>query len=129
MWVAALAVGACAELPIPPALGGPTVTCQDPPTITITDAAGRESNLPIRLTCEPAVAAARAAAGAIAASSIDFRYGNACPGRIPCPFAPEGDRGHVVFTTPAGDIVVTVWVDDRGVLHADPPQPFPSDGF
>lgn len=117
----ALLVGGCSAVPIPPALGGPTVTCEDPPAVTITDASGRESKLPVRLTCGPAVAAARATVGAIAIGSIEFRYGIYCPAMESCPFAGP-DRAHVIFHTPrAGDdVIVPLWIDGGGVLHTDP---------
>jgi hypothetical protein len=127
--VAALLLSACSELAFPKLVDVPIVTCQDPPTMTTTDASGREINVPVRLTCAVAVAAARGVAGSLAATSIEFRYGNACPGMMSCPFAGP-DRGHVIFhgTSHDRDQVVSVWVDDRGLVHADPPVPFPSDG-
>ncbi len=130
----AAAVGACAdEAPSPSPRPSPSLTCQGPPTVTLTDAAGRESIVPITLTCDAAIAALGPALASAPAPvlSLEFGYGRYCPpGRRCGPFAMDAlNTGYVVVTFEGAPTqVATVGTDASGQtillnIELAPPEP------
>ena len=86
------------------------------------------SPIPVTLTCEAAVAAARALAGpGVVADRIEFAYGYYCPPGYFC-VASGPNEGHVIFRRPAPgpDLVVQVSADPAGRVTAQGPVPVPT---
>ncbi len=96
------------------------------PTSAGTDASG--SPIPVTLTCENAVAAARGVVGSDPAIAyIEFDYLFWCPPGDFCVWSGFND-GHVIFhmNGKRPDIVVDVMADEAGRVKASSPQPMPS---
>lgn len=103
----------------------PKVVCQ--PNNTVLDA--DPSHLPaITLTCENAVAAAKAVVGPDpTVVSIEFGWGRWCPPGAACiPFIPN--EGWVIFHRSGGlpDLLVSVTADASGKVTAAAPTPLPA---
>lgn len=107
-----------------PAVVCPTSVWTPPPNIE-----------PITLTCENAVAAAKAVVGPDpSVVKIEFRFGQWCPPGYACPLAMVAvlNGGYVVFSRTGGrDLVVVVRADKAGKVTAAnavpiPPFPIPS---
>ena len=78
------------------------MSCERPPTVTVSDEGGRESVMPVMLTCGAALDALAPALADPPAPvlSLDFGYGRYCPPGVRCgPFSALGlDQGFVVVT-------------------------------
>jgi hypothetical protein len=137
--VAALAAAACSPTQPTPKLTAsaePTVTASAEPTPessavalepTIdchTSAWTPPPNIgPITLTCENAVAAAKAVLGPDpSVTSIEFRFGQWCPPDRPCLAIAVLNGGYVIFHRKTGaDLVVIVRADKNGKVTAANP--------
>jgi hypothetical protein len=96
------------------------------PTSAGTDDSG--SPIPVALTCENAVAAAKAVVGPDPAiADIEFDYGRWCPPGYFCVMSTMND-GHVIFHMKGvrPDILVSVVADEAGKVTTSNPQPMPS---
>ena len=99
---------------------------QSAPSSAGTDPSG--SPIPVTLTCENAVAAAKAVvAPDPAIAYIEFDYGRWCPPGFFCVMSTMND-GHVIFHVNGlrPDILVQVVADEAGRVTASSPQPMPS---
>jgi hypothetical protein len=102
-----------------PVAGKPTVNCPEP-------AWTPPPNIgPITLTCENAVAAARAVFGSDrAVTAIEFYRGLWCQPDAPCLAMAVLNGGYVIFRRPTqSDLVVVVKADKDGNVNADRPVP------
>lgn len=117
------------QSPFPTTAAAPKVVCdRSAPTSAGTDDSG--SPIPITLSCENAVAAAKAVVGPDSASAyIEFDYFFWCPPGAFCAMSTWND-GHVIFHMRGlrPDVVVQVVADDAGRVTASSPQPMPSVG-
>ncbi len=114
----ALLLAGCSSVNVTPA-ASPAVTCAGPETISVAiDASGTQSILPIVLTCDHAIAAAKAALtpalGTV--TSLDFGYGRYCPPGWHCgPFPIGGDDlGFVIVAFSNSPSVVVSLVRGSG---------------
>jgi hypothetical protein len=101
--------------PAPSAVAAePTVVCQAPAFTHVPE------SIRITLTCENAVAAARAVVGPDpAVTSIAFKFGLWCPAGRPCLAIAVFNGGYVTFRRyPLGDLVVVVTADQAGKVTA-----------
>jgi hypothetical protein len=139
--LASLAATACSPTqptPKPTASAEPTVTASplltaEPspvalePTVNCAEGAWTPPpNIgPITLTCENAVAAARAVFGVDpAVTAIEFYRGLWCQPDAPCPAMAVLNGGYVIFRRPTqSDLVVVVKADKDGMVTADKPVP------
>jgi hypothetical protein len=116
-----------APSPSPSTAVAPEVVCdRSAPTSAGTDQFG--SPIPVRLTCENAVAAAEAVVGPDPAIAyIEFDFGRWCPSGYFCALSTMND-GHVIFHVKGlrPDILVQVRADEAGKVTAASPQPMPS---
>ena len=115
------------QSPSPSTAAAPNVVCdRSAPISAGTDDAG--SPIPVTLTCEAAVAAAKAVVGPDPAITyIEFDYLRWCPPGFFCAMSTFND-GHVIFhmNGQRPDIVVQVMADEAGRVTASSPQPLPS---
>ncbi len=113
--------------PSPSTAAAPAVVCErSAPTSAGTDQLG--SPIPVRLTCENAVAAAEAVVGPDPAIAyIEFDFGRWCPPGDYCVLSTAND-GHVIFHVHGlrPDILVQVRADEAGRVIASSPEPMPS---
>jgi hypothetical protein len=107
----------------------PRVVCNDIGSVWLdTDAHGSEVPISITLTCENAVAAAKASAGPQPATElIEFSYGHWCQPGFFCALALP-NTGHVIFrrTGTLPDLLVGVTADAVGKVTATAPGLLPS---
>lgn len=107
----------------------PKVVCQaNTSTWGTTDANGSQVPIVITLTCENAVAAAKAVVGPDqAVAYIEFAFGYWCPPGAYCALSLP-NTGHVVFHRKGllPNLLVGVTADDAGKVTATQPTPFPS---
>jgi hypothetical protein len=139
--VAALAAATCSPTqptPKPTASAEPTATASAEPTPEPT-AVAREPTVscqapawtpppnigPITLTCENAVAAAKAVVGPDpGVTSIEFYRGHWCQPDMPCLAIAVLNGGYVIFRRPStSDLVVVVRADEDGKVTAERPVP------
>jgi hypothetical protein len=113
--------------PSPSTAAAPKVVCDtSAPSSAGTDDSG--SPIPITLTCENAVAAAKTVVGPDPAIAyIEFDYFRLCPPGMFCVWSGMND-GHVIFHMKGRrpDILVNVVADKVGMVKASNPQPLPS---
>jgi len=113
--------------PSPSTAAAPKVVCdRSAPASAGTDDSG--SPIPVTLTCENAVAAAKAVVGPDPAIAyIEFDYFRWCPPGYFCRMSTWND-GHVIFHMNGlrPDILVDVVADESGRVTASSPQPMPS---
>jgi hypothetical protein len=123
------------EVALPPLLpsssvsGEPSVACdRTTPMWTQVGPNGSQVPIPVALTCENAVAAAKALVGADPAIvNVEFHFGTWCPpGALCTPTLPN--QGYVIFrrSSPGPDIRVAVTANAAGSVTARDPQPLPS---
>ena len=107
----------------------PKVVCQpNASTWSQTDANGSQVPIAITLTCENAVAAAKAVVGPDpAVAYIEFAFGSWCPPGTFCALSLP-NTGHVVFHRKGllPDLLVGVTADATGQVTATEPTPLPS---
>jgi hypothetical protein len=102
----------------------PTVTCQT----WVSNHTPNPSGIQITLTCENAVAAAKAVVGPDpAVTSIDFKFGRWCPAGRPCLMMWVLNGGYVTFHRegPLPDLVVIVGANQAGKVTASDAYPAP----
>jgi hypothetical protein len=137
--VAALAATGCSTLrptPTPTGAAEPTPTASAQPTPGPSAVAAEPTvlcqtwiwnhtpepwDIQITLTCENAVAAAKAVVGPDrAVTSIEFRFGTWCPPDHPCLLMAVLNGGYVIFHRegPLPDLVVIVRADQAGKVTA-----------
>jgi hypothetical protein len=104
----------------------PRVECEPNTSIwTQMDANGSQVPIPITLTCENAVAAARRVVGPDPALAyIEFHYGGWCPPGARCA-ALGPSHGYVIVHTKGlrSDVLVAVTADAAGKVTASDPRP------
>jgi hypothetical protein len=87
------------------------------------------SHIQITLTCENAVAAAKAVVGPdTTVTSIEFKFGQWCPPGYPCLMMLRLNAGYVLFHRRSGlpDLVVIVAADQAGKVTASGASIVPS---
>lgn len=120
---------AVSPTPTMAAVEEPKVECgQNTAAGTRTDANGSAVPLVITLTCENAVAAAKALVGpGQDIASIEFDYGYWLPpGAHTAGGATRPNTGHVIFHTNGPDLLVSVKADDAGKVTASGLRLLPS---
>ena len=83
---------------------------------------------PAQLGCDAAIGAARTAfAGVSGIVGLRVEYFNICPPNARC-VAPDGSSAAVVATLgDRSELFVRVYLDEGGMVQADPPQPYQVD--